>query len=518
MARAAQQRSGTQRQGRVTSVPIPLGGWNTRDAISDMRPEFATVMDNFFPTRSKIVLRNGNEEHATGMGTTTPVETLMVYNGPTGSEMFAAAGGEVFDVSVAGAVGAAVVTGQTNDRWQWVNFGNGTNHYLFAMNGANTPLSYDGTTWGTMSITGPTAANLVWIQVHQNRLWFGEENSTKFWYLGVTTISGAATSFDLSGLMKEGGYIMAMGSWTRDGGSGMDDVAVFYTSQGEVILYSGIDPGTAADWVYIGTFKIGEPVGRRCLIKGGSDLIAISRAGLLPLGVVLPIDEVQQARATVTDAINPTVTQSVIDYGANFGWQAILYPQGQYILFNIPVQENETAYQYVANTVTGAWCRFLNQNANCWAVFDDDLYFGGNGGDVYKADTGRSDNGSNIEGDVQQAYSYFGAPGVYKQYKMVQPVLASNGNITPALIVNVDFQDLPPSDQPSFSGNPGSLWDVALWDVGTWGGPDSIIKDWLGAGGLGYAASLRFTVATNDLSLSWLATNYMWEPSAGSFF
>ena len=95
MARAAQQRSGTQRQGRVTSVPIPLGGWNTRDAISDMNPEFATVMDNFFPTRSKIVLRNGNEEHATGMGTTTPVETLMVYNGPTGSEMFAAAGGEV---------------------------------------------------------------------------------------------------------------------------------------------------------------------------------------------------------------------------------------------------------------------------------------------------------------------------------------------------------------------------------------------------------------------------------------
>jgi hypothetical protein len=236
------------------------------------------------------------------------------------------------------------------------------------------------------------------------------------------------------------------------------------------------------------------------------------------LGVVLPIDEVQQARATVTDAINPTVTQSVIDYGANFGWQAILYPQGQYILFNVPVQENVTAHQYVANTVTGAWCRFLNQNANCWAVFNDDLYFGGNGGDVYKADTGRSDNGSNIEGDVQQAYSYFGAPGVYKQYKMVQPVLASNGNITPALIVNVDFQDLPPSDQPSFSGNPGSLWDVALWDVGVWGGPDSIIKDWLGAGGLGYAASLRFTVATNDLSLQWLATNYLWEPSSASFF
>lgn len=507
---------GQQRRGTVTSVPIPLGGWNTRDAISNMDEKFATIMDNFFPTRSKIVLRNGHEEYATGM--TDPVETLMVYNGPSASKMFAAAGGNIFDVSTSGAVGAAVVTGMTNDRWQFVNFSNGTTQYMFAFNGADTPRSYDGSTWGTMSITGPTAANLIWVNAHQNKLFFGEENSLKFWYYASQAISGAAASFDLGGIATMGGYIMAMGTWTRDGGSGMDDVAVFYTSEGQAVIYSGTNPGVAADWQLVGVFKIGEPIGRRCLIKAGSDLIVVTHTGFVPLGVVLPIDEVQQARATVTDVINATVTASGINYGTNFGWQAITYPRGEYILFNIPIEENQTAHQYVANTITGAWCRFIGQNANCWALYNELLYFGGNAGTVSLADSGRSDNTANIAGDVQQAYSYFGRPGIYKQFKMVQPVLASNGSINPALIVNVDFQNLPPSDTPTFSGNTGSLWDVALWDVGTWGGDDSIIASWLGAGGLGYAASLRFQVATNTLSCSWNATNYLWEPSTGSFF
>jgi hypothetical protein len=71
------------------------------------------------------------------------------------------------------------------------------------------------------------------------------------------------------------------------------------------------------------------------------------------------------------------------------------YPQGSYALFNIPITST-TAIQYVVNSQTGAWTKFTNQNASSWAAYNGDLYFGGQGGIVYKADTGTDDNGANI--------------------------------------------------------------------------------------------------------------------------
>ena len=53
-------------------------------------------------------------------------------------------------------------------------------------------------------------------------------------------MSGAATEFPLGGIASKGGFIQAMGTWTRDSGAGADDVAVFVTSEGEAILAEGV--------------------------------------------------------------------------------------------------------------------------------------------------------------------------------------------------------------------------------------------------------------------------------------
>jgi hypothetical protein len=84
-----------------------------------MAPTDAVTLDNLFPGVSSVALRGGYANHATGMS--GQVETLMTYNGGATDKMFAIASGSVYDVTSAGAVGAAVVTGLTNSRWESAN-------------------------------------------------------------------------------------------------------------------------------------------------------------------------------------------------------------------------------------------------------------------------------------------------------------------------------------------------------------------------------------------------------------
>src|SRR3990167_4727547 len=200
---------------RMKTLPPPVEGWDTREALADMPVKRAVILDNWFPGTDKIDLRRGFSSHATGMSGN--VESLLPYVSTAGAEkLFAANGGNIYSVTAAGAVGAAAVTGMTNDRWQHTQIGTAGGDFFLAANGDDTPRTYDGTSWSTFGATGPTVANLIWFNTHQRRLWFGEKNSLSAWYLAVNAITGAASEFPLHGLASLGGYIMAMGTWTRD--------------------------------------------------------------------------------------------------------------------------------------------------------------------------------------------------------------------------------------------------------------------------------------------------------------
>jgi hypothetical protein len=83
-----------------------------------------------------------------------------------------------------------------------------------------------------------------------------------------------------------------------------------------------------------------------------------------------------------------------------FGWCAMLYPTGNKLFINVPTAENTTSYQFVMNTITGAWCRYLGWNANVFETVQDSLYFGGNNGTVYQAEYGTDDDGASISGQM----------------------------------------------------------------------------------------------------------------------
>jgi len=513
-----QRRPVNRRQvSRTASLPAPVGGWNAREPISNMPPTDAVQLDNFFPKATVIALRDGYTEHVTGI-TGTP-ETLVTYNSTTASEMFAATSSAIYDVTAAGAVGAAVVSGLTNGRWQSTNITTAGGDFMYMVNGADDALLYDGSTWtavdgvSTPAITGVTTSNLIHVNLWKNRLFFVEKESLKVWYMPTASIGGAASAINFTSLFTEGGYLMAMGTWTIDAGYGMDDHAVFITSRGQVAVYRGTDPSSASTFALVGLYTIGSPVGRRCFANYGSDLIIICQDGLQPLSKALMSSRVNTA-TSLTDKIQQAMSESVTIGGSLFGWEVNIFPKNNMVILNVPYNTS-TTYQYVMNTITGAWCRFIGWNATTWTLFGEDMYFA-IAGTVCKAFSGTSDNGLSIAGDATQAFSYFGRNTSQKRFLLARPILyADSPSVGISLGVAVDFDLDAELNTPSFSsiGNVG-IWDSSVWDGAVWGGDLALRKDWLNIQGVGYAAALRIRTSSLASQLQWASTDYVMEDGA----
>lgn len=445
----------------------------------------------------------------TGSGTLTvyeiddpAVETLAVWQGPSSSKMFAGAGGALWDVTLSAAATFSYGTSITVNRWQSCMHTTSGGHYLFMVNGTDAPLHYNGSTWAAPTINNITAADIVSVITHKKRLWFVLNGSTKAAYLDTEAIQGDATTFEVGSEFSKGGYLNAIASWSRDGGSGMDDFLVFISSEGQCVIYQGTDPASAETWAKVGTFDLAKPIGRRCFTKYGADLLLITVGGVMPLSKLLAVDASVDDLVAITQRISKAFNDKAQPYRGNFGWELCVYDTGTRLIVNIPTAETSRAVQYVMNTLTQAWCEFDNHNANCWAVYNGSLYFGGNAGDVYRADTGSSDLDSPIRAVGQTAYSAFGTAKL-KQFTLLRPLITATGSNRPSLGVSVDFVETQNLSQlpPGTSGG-GNTWNQAglKWNQAglKWGGGTREINDWANVVGLGTFGSVKFSAVTGQ--------------------
>lgn len=482
-----------------TSIPAPTGGWDAVSAIADMPEDRALVLENWFPTTVDVRVRRGHQIHGAGMGDGV-VDSLMVYNGLTvaTSAMFAATNNKFYDISSSGNAVLTTETGLANNRWQYVNFTTSGGKFLWACNGADAPRHYNGSVWAQPAITGITASDAINVNGHKGRIWLVLRDSTKAAYLPTGSIAGAATTFELGGLFTQGGYLVAMATWTRDGGSGTDDLAVFISSRGQVAVYNGTDPASADTWQLIGVYDVGPPIGYRCFTKVGGDLALINIDGVLPLSKSLNLDRATQATVAITANINNAMNESARSYRNNFGWELTPYAKGTMALLNVPIQEGQSQQQYVMNTITGAWCKFTGMDANCWAVYKDNLFFGGNDGRVYQADTTGLDVTDPIDAIGQGAYNYYSMRGRLKQWKLLQPLLTTDSDARPALGISTDFRDNASLGTPTSSQTVSALYDAATWDSDVYAIEGRTVADWTSIAGTGQCASIHFRARTGQ--------------------
>ncbi len=636
-------------------MPAPTKGWYVGANIADAPAGTAYILDNAFPQLDYIRMRRGSASWATGM-TNATVSTIMTYNGPTSSKMFAVVSGSIYDVSSSGIVGAAAVTGLNSAaNLEYVQFQGLSGSYLIAMNGQDGAQVFDGTAWnltysptantsnvtatptgnttststtisslssatglvagmlvsgtgiqaGTtivsvnagaltmvislaatatntatpltcsnativtnissmtgiyagQSFTGPgipsgttvisvnalassiiisqaatatasgvtlmfyktppisglTGNPLVYPWIFKSRLYAVERDSLNVWYLGVSSIGGAATQFSLSSIFKYGGYIVAGASWAISSNSGLYEVFVAITSEGEVAIYDGGYPGDPA-WTIKGLYKISKPLGRRCILKAGGDLAIMTEDGIVPMSSVMTLDQIALQNKAVTAPIAPAWRTAVLARQGISGWQIITWPLESMAIVCLPKAAAGDNTQFIANARTGAWARYLGWDANCFGVYNNQLFYGTSDGRVMQAETGGQDDGANYTWTVFPSYSHLGSKAARKLVKMVRPRIQSSFPITPQVTIKTDYDTTAPANP---GANPitatGAVWDTARWNVDVWPADLSDQSAWRASEGLGMviAPVVQLTLSTTqtpDIRLT--ATEILYE-------
>jgi hypothetical protein len=510
------------RRGQVATpvpVPAPIAGLNAVSSIADMAPTDAVVLDNWFPQKGALELRHGWQIHSTDV--TDPFETLMTYSDSDGTEtLFGVAGDTIYNATVAGAPVASSVTTLASARCQYVGITNAFDNFLIVVNGADTPKKYNGTAWSDAVYTAATgspsltAANLIHVITHHRRLWFVEKNTTNAWFGNIDEVQGELTFFDFGELFPRGGYLMALGSWSVDSGEGMNDLLVGISSEGDVAVYQGIDPN-AIDFVLVGRFFVGKPLGRRCMARYLADLLILTAEGAVPMSSVLAQRDQPTRSAALTDRIQALLSEDATTYRSEFGWEIRYVPEYNQLYINVPDTRGQR--QYVMNTITHAWCRFIGYEALCFTIFANKPFFGHEAG-IAQAYSGHLDeystallSGEQISARCVQAFQYFGS-NAQKHFRMARPVFLTENSPTVQMNIAVDFEyDADDLALPAISGdNLLAIWDTAIWDADLWSGGLTTIKRWYGTSPIGFCGAPALVISNNARTF-WPSTDVMFE-------
>jgi hypothetical protein len=320
MARQTSLAKRVQRVSTQQTLPSPVGGLDALHSLAEMAPTNAVEMVNFFPQQFGVRVRKGWYKHATGLP--AQVESLFLYSAASGvQQLFAVSQAKLYNVTAQGAVGAPILTGFINNRWQHQMMVNQFGSWLSLVNGFDLPQKYNGTVWTNQTMT-PEAGetlnirDLISVTTSHRRLWYVEKNSGNAWYLDVDAIEGVLTRFGVGEVFKQGGSLREIITWSMDSGDGMRDQTIFISSMGDVAVFQGYDPDDLANWNLVGVYKCGAPVGQRCAIKYASDVLILSEDGVLPL---TSVESYSRATAVRHHSATPLARRCGIEVAVRVG-------------------------------------------------------------------------------------------------------------------------------------------------------------------------------------------------------
>lgn len=524
-------RINTKQQSTSVTVPAPLGGLNGRDPLADMAPADAYVMDNIVPGTSRCYSRRGCQKHSsTALG--AAIQDLHVYAGASDDVLLAFGGGKIWDVSLPAAVEKK--TGLASNTAITCMFSNAADdaQHMIITTGTDTPMGFNGTTVSNLTMTGMSgsATTLNFCFAFKERLYFAQRDKLGFYYLPVGQIQGALSYFDLAQVSKLGGYLQAIGSFSAgDAGDTPQDYIVFVTSKGELIVYAGYDPSSAANWELVGRYFTAQPIGQRCIINYGTEMLVLTLDGALPFSEIRRSGD-SAGSGGAGKGLYIALTAKLGNYLTNYnrnadtlGWMGLQYTSelDGWLILNVPATASVSGayYHYVMNTRTNAWCRFTNWNGLCFAVFNRKLYFGRYDGYVMEGDVGRNDDEGNIQFDVKTAYNYFedgsGLGQLQKHFQWAALLVSCDGEPPLSGRFNVDFVE----DQPQYITDPvapdGTYWDIGYWDTSEWGADERTRRFMLTLNKGGFAGGLWLRGTLDGLRFAWYATQYVMEKTRG---
>lgn len=349
-----------------------------------------------------------------------------------------------------------------------------------------------------ITITGVATAALSQVWSFKERLFFVEKGTQSVWYLPVESIGGAATEINLGSVFQRGGDVLFGATWSLDSGSGIDDVCVFVTTNGEVAVYEGTDPSSASTWALAGVYDIGPPVNKHAFFKAGGDLALLTKDGIVSVSEAIRKDRAALQGVAVTYPIEDAWQEAVAQSTASYPVNATLWPTRTMLLVGVPTTAGGTSVAYVANSKTGAWCRYTNWDVRCSAVSSDLLYFGSDDGIVYLAESGGDDAGVSYTGICVPKFVMKGSENKF----LTRAHVLSRAPKKPTLRVKGLTNYLVPAIAPPLTTDvsSGSTWGTGVWGTFVWGGGTDTYtwSQWKKINGRGFSVSLAVLVTSNN--------------------
>lgn len=488
---------------KVHNFPAPIRGLVLNENLATAGAAAARQLDNWFPTTTGIRIIGGSSKWATI--SSGPVISMFTYASGATEELFAADETNIFDITTVAdpeVIPSAEVSGRTAGYYSTTQIGTAGGNYLYAVNGADKPLLYDGATFtaidgvSTPAITGVTTTLLSHVWTFANRLFFVEGGSMRAWYLSVDSIGGAASSFSLAGIFQEGGELLFGATWSLDSGDGLDDKCVFVSSKGEIAVYEGTNPGDAAAWSRVGVYRITAPLGMKAIMKAGGDLLVSVEDGIVPLSEAIRKDPAALSLAAVTRAIEPAWETEVASRRGQ-PWEIAKWSANNMMIVSQPrTSESQTAQCYIANLETGAWCRRTGWDTRCLAVFNNRAYFGTNAGIVYEMESGGDDDGEPYTAVYVGQFDHLKSPGLTKTIQQARATFIAGSSFNPQVSVSVDYTVDLPSAPNAVDDYTVDEWDSAIWDTAVWDAAQAynVTSQWVSIGNTGFAIAPQIQV------------------------
>lgn len=340
-------------------------------------------------------------------------------------------------------------------------------------------------------------ANFVQVTVFKNRLWFVERDTSRAWYLNTNAVYGTATSFDFGAKMRTGGSLRGLFNWSYDGGAGLDTLLVGVSSNGDVVIYQGTDPESAATFGIKGCWSVGAvPYGRRLATENGGDLLIMSNLGVVAASKLV-LGNVEPNAVYATAKISNLFNQLATTLNGLPGWSIHVHPTDNALLVTVPTTGAAATQQLAMSFGTKGWTRYRDLPIFSAGVSNGELYFGTVDGRVcrnvdYMDGITLADPSSYtaIAWSGMTAYRNLGNSRV-KQVKSLRPiVLGGQAALSLQATAKYDYDLIEPAAPSANVATSGFDYDV--WDTATWDADYRAVTPVQGAVGMGRDVAIAF--------------------------
>ena len=461
---------------RTVTLPAPTRGLVMSENESFIQPGAALVMDNWRPTMKGCGLRGGHKLWAQ-LPETTPVVSMFQYISADVQHLFAGNATNLYDVSTIEPV--PVKTGQTSGNYAASQLSNeGGDHMLVCNEAGDYVLHFDGAVWVTYD-TGqihtdpalpvpPTCAdgkNLSYVWKYRNRYYFIERNTMNAWYLPLNAIAGQLSMIPLSGSATKGGKLIAGFSWSIDAGDGIDDKCVFMTDQGELLIFTGSDPSTLANWRQEGRYTASAPLGMNAWTPIGGDVLLATVDGIIPISAAITKDASQLALAAISRPIKP-LWRNEVAAKRGLPWTMCKWDEYGGLFVTWPGGAIGNQYCGVINVETGAWARYTGWDAMCFGRMHGGMFFGTQTGEIMEANVTGTDNGKSYTATLVGGWEMFSSQSTTIVWRQSRAAFSARAGepFQPQLSATTDYVIVIPTPPPA-APDPGTLdvWDQGLW-------------------------------------------------------